>query len=155
MHKNFAKMNPSVEMSNFGQYYGESLMDAWYRIKDISKNGVIKYTHATLIRNFYKGIDGWSKSFLDSLTSGRFASVNPSHVNNLMENLFGNSIESKDETRIKQLKVSMDRSTLCLQTYMEDYPTKNEMHSFVLHTKSRMKKTNNTLSGISLKWKQY
>ena len=68
-----------------------------------------------------------------------------------MENLFGNSIESKDETEIKQLKVSMDRSILCLQTYMEDYPTKNEMHSFILHTKSRMKKTNNTLSGISLK----
>ena len=68
-----------------------------------------------------------------------------------MENLFGNSIESKDETGIKQLKVSMDRSILCLQTYMEDYPTKNEMHSFILHTKSSMKKTNNTISGISLK----
>ena len=45
----------------------------------------------------------------------------------------------------------MDRSTLCLQTYVEDYPTKNDLHSFILHTKSRMKKTNNTLSGISLK----
>ena len=144
-------MNPTAEMNNFGQYYGESLMDAWYRIKDTSKNGVIKYTPATVIRNFYKGIDGWSKCFLDSLTSGKFASGNPSHANNLMENLFGNSIESKYETGIKQLKASMDRSTLCLQTYMEDYPTKNELHSFILHTKSRMKKTNNTLSGISLK----
>ena len=34
---------------------------------------------------------------------------------------------------------------------VEEYPTKNEMHSFILHTKSRMKKTNNTLSEISLK----
>ena len=107
-------MNPTAKMNNFGQYYGESLMDAWYRIKDTSKNGVIKYTPATVIRNFYKGIDGWSKCFLDSLTSGRFASGNLSHANNLMENLFGNSIESKDEIMIKQLKVSMDRSILCL-----------------------------------------
>ena len=83
--------------------------------------------------------------------SGKFVSGNPSHANNLMENLFGNSIESKYETGIKQLKASMDRSTLCLQTYVEDYPTKNDLHSFILHTKSRMKKTNNTLSGISLK----
>ena len=91
-------MNPTAEMNNFDQYYGESLMDAWYRIKDTSKNGVIKYTPATVIRNFYKGIDGWSKCFLDSLTSGKFASGNPSYANNLMENLFGNSIESKYET---------------------------------------------------------
>ena len=40
-------MNSSVEMYNFGQYYGESLMDAWCRIKGISKNGVNKYTPAT------------------------------------------------------------------------------------------------------------
>ena len=26
-------MNSSVEMNNFSQYYGESLMEAWYRIK--------------------------------------------------------------------------------------------------------------------------
>ena len=78
--------------------------------------------------------------FSSSLTNGRFASRNPSHANNLMENLFGNSIESKDENGIKQLKFSMDMSTLCLQTYMEDYPSKNEMHSFILHTKSSIKK---------------
>ena len=130
-------MDSSVEMNNVGQYFGESLMDAWYRIKGMSKNGVNKHTPATLIRNFYKGLDGWLKCFLDSLTNGRFASGNPSHANNLMENLFGNSIETKDEIGIKQLKVSMDRSILGLQTYVEEYPTKNEMHSFILHTKSR------------------
>ena len=138
-------------MNNFGQYYGESLMDAWYRIKGMSKNGVNKHTLATLIRNFYNGLDGWSKCFLDSLTNGRFVSSNPSRANNLMENLFGNSIETKYEIGIKQLKVSMDRSILGLQTYVEEYPTKNEMHSFILHAKSRMKKTKNTLSEIS--WK--
>ncbi len=56
-------MNPSAEMNNFGQYYGESLMDAWFRIKGISKNGANKYTPATLIRNFYNGLDGWSNVF--------------------------------------------------------------------------------------------
>ena len=43
-------------------------------MKDINKNGVNKHTPATFIRNFYNGLDGWSKCFLDSLTSGRFAS---------------------------------------------------------------------------------
>ena len=94
-------MASSVEMNNFSQYYGESLMDAWFRIKGISKNGVNKYTPATLIKNFHNGIDGWSKCFLDSLTIGRFASRNRSHANKLMENLFVNSIESKDENGIK------------------------------------------------------
>ena len=37
-------MDSSVEMKNFGQYYGESLMDAWYRMKGINKNGVNKHT---------------------------------------------------------------------------------------------------------------
>ena len=97
-------MNSSVEMNNFSQYYGESLMEAWYRIKGISKNG--KHTPAALIRNFYNGLNGWSKCFLDSLTNGNFASGNPSHANNLMENLFGNSIETKEETGIRQLQVS-------------------------------------------------
>ena len=115
-------MNSSVEMNNFSQYYGESLMEAWYRIKGISKNG--KHTPAALIRNFYNGLNGWSKCFLDSLTNGNFASGNPPHANNLMENLFGNSIETKEETRIRQLQVSMDRSILNLQTYVEEYPTK-------------------------------
>ena len=125
-------MNSSVEMNNFSQYYGESLMEAWYRIKGISKNG--KHTPAALIRNFYNGLNGWSKCFLDYLTNGNFASGNPSHANNLMENLFGNSIETKEETGIRQLQVSMDRSILNLQTYVKEYPTKNEMHSFILHT---------------------
>ena len=142
-------MDSSVEMNNFGQYYGESLMDAWYRMKDINKNGVNKHTPATLIRNFYNGLDGWSKCFLDSLTNGRFASGNPSHANNLMENLFGSYIETKDETGIKQLKVSIDRSILDLQTYVEEYPTKNEIRSFILYSKTRMKKTNDTLSKIA------
>ena len=86
-------MDSSVEMNNFGQYYGESLMDAWYRMKGINKNGVNKHTPATLIRNFYSGLDGWSKYFLDLLTHGRLASGNYSHANNLMENLFGSSRE--------------------------------------------------------------
>ena len=64
-------------------------MEAWSRIKSINKNGLNKYTPATFIKNFYNGIDGWSKCFLNSLTNGRFVSGNPSHANNLMENLFG------------------------------------------------------------------
>ena len=142
-------MDSSVEMNNFGQYYGESLMDAWYRMNGINKNGVNKHTPATLIRNFYSGLDGWSKCFLDSLTHGRFASGNPSHANNLMENLFGSSIETKDETGIKQLKVSIDKSILDLQNYVEECPTKNEIRSFILYSKTRMKKTNDTLSKIA------
>jgi hypothetical protein len=90
----------------------------------------------------------WSKCFLDSLTNERFSLGNPSHANNLMENLFGSSIETKDEIGIKPLKVSVDRSILDLQTYVEDYPTKNEIHSFILHSQSQMKKTNDTISKI-------
>ena len=37
-------MDSRVEMKKFGQYYGESLMDAWFRIKNTSENGVIKHT---------------------------------------------------------------------------------------------------------------
>ena len=66
-----------------------------------------------------------------------------------MENLFGSSLETKDETGIKQLKVSIDKSILDLQTYVEEYPTKNEIRSFILHSKTSMKKTNDTLSKIA------
>ena len=142
-------MDSSVEMKIFGQYYGESLVDASFRIKNMSENGVNKHTPAALIRNFYNGLDGWSKCFLDSLTNGRFASGNPSHANNLMENLFGKSIETKEEIGIKLLKFSLERATSALQTYVEEYPTKNVMHSFILHSKTRMKKTSDTLSEIS------
>jgi hypothetical protein len=67
-------MDSSVEMNYFAQHNGESLMEAWSRIKSINKNSAKGLTLATLIKNFYEGIDEWSKSFLDSLTNGKFSS---------------------------------------------------------------------------------
>jgi hypothetical protein len=56
-------MDSSIEMNYFAQRYGESLMEAWSRVKYINKNS--RQTPATLIKNFYGGLDEWSKSFLD------------------------------------------------------------------------------------------
>jgi hypothetical protein len=75
-------MDSSIEMNYFAQRYGKSLMEAWSRIKDINKNS--RETLAILIKKIYGGLDEWSKSFLDSLTSGKFSSGDPSHAINLM-----------------------------------------------------------------------
>jgi hypothetical protein len=55
-------MESSIKMNYFAQYHGESLMEAWSRIKNINKNSAKEPTLATLIKNFYGGLDEWSKS---------------------------------------------------------------------------------------------
>jgi hypothetical protein len=145
------KMDSSIKMNYLAQRYGESLMEAWSRIKDINKNSW--QTLATLIKNFYGGLDEWSRSFPDSLTSGKFSSGDPSHSINLMDYLFGSSVKPIDELGIKQLKNSVDRAILELQNYMEECPTKNEISSFILRASSQFRKTKQTLSAISQKWK--
>jgi hypothetical protein len=100
---------------------------AWSRIKDIDKNS--RQSLATLIKNFYGGLDEWSRSFPDSLTSGKFSSGDPSHAINLMDDLFGSSVKPIEELGIKKLKNYIDRAILELQTYMEEFPTKNEISS--------------------------
>jgi hypothetical protein len=87
-------MDSSIKINYFAQCYGESLMEAWSRIKDINKNS--RQTLAILIKNFYGGLDEWSKSFLDSLTSGKFSLGDPSHAINLMDDLFGSSVKPID-----------------------------------------------------------
>ena len=70
-----------------------------------------------------------------------------------MENLVGISIETKDETRIKQLKIAIDSSILHLAGYMRNYPTKDEMQSYFLLLKTSMKKTNDPFLKLLQKWK--
>jgi hypothetical protein len=82
-------MDSSIEMNYFAQHNGESLMEAWPRIKNINKNSAKGPTLAALIKSFYGGLDEWSKIFLGSLTSGKFSSGNPFHAINFMDDLFG------------------------------------------------------------------
>ena len=96
-----------------------------------------------MVKMFSRFVDKW-----------KICLCNPSQANNLMENLFGSSIETKEEISINQIKVYVDRSTSHLQTYMEDYPTKNEMHSFILHTKSSIRKQITLFLEYLRKWKQ-
>jgi hypothetical protein len=112
-------MDSSIKMNYFAQHNGELLMEAWSRIKNINKNSAKGPTLATLIKSFYGGLDEWSKSFLESLTSGKFSSGNPFHAINLMDDLFGSSVKLIDELGTKQLKNFVDRAISELQTYMK------------------------------------
>ena len=62
----------------------------------------------TILTRFHDGLDAWSKSFVDTLAYGRFATGNPHFANTIMLNLFGNPGKSKEETEFQRLKESLN-----------------------------------------------
>jgi hypothetical protein len=53
-----------------------------------------------------------------------------------MDDSFESSVKPTDELGTKQLKNSVDRAILELQTYMEECPTKNEISNLIIHASS-------------------
>ena len=94
----------SDEIHKFKQLSGESLMEAWHRIQDIAIKSNYRHSPHTILTRFYDGLDAWSKSFVDTLAYGRFATGNPHFANTIMLNLFGNLEKSKEETEFQLLK---------------------------------------------------
>jgi hypothetical protein len=69
----FVKMsNPEVEVHSFKQQGGESLKDAWYRIKNAHHRCTKKHATTILLRNFYVSISSWNRYVLDTPTGGNF-----------------------------------------------------------------------------------
>ena len=81
---------PESEVLTFKQRGGESLKDAWYRIKNAHHRSTKKQVATVLLRNFYIGITCWYKFVLDTLTGGNFLGASASEAFNAIENLFGN-----------------------------------------------------------------
>ena len=68
------------ETTSFKQYFGESLMEAWYRMQEIIASCPNTNTQKK-----------WSKPFLDALTIGYFTTDNPSFSTLVLVSLFENA----------------------------------------------------------------
>src|SRR4051812_5790325 len=78
-----------AEVLTFTQRGGESLKDAWYRIKDSQKRATKKQSTTILLRNFYVGITSWNRFLLDTAINGNFIQAPVWEALNVIENLLG------------------------------------------------------------------
>src|SRR4051812_18523100 len=78
-----------AEVLTFTQRGGESLKDAWYRIKDSQKRATKNQSTTVLLRNFYVGITSWNRFILDTAINGNFIEAPVWESLNVIENLVG------------------------------------------------------------------
>jgi hypothetical protein len=81
--------NPEVEVHTFKQQGGESLKDAWYRIRNSHHRCTKKHSTMILLRNFYVGISSWYRYVLDTLAGGNFLGTPALEACTLIESLVG------------------------------------------------------------------
>ena len=86
--------SPEAEVLTFKKKNGESLKDAWYRINDAQHKSVNKQSTTILLRNFYVGVNTWSRFVLDTSIGGNFLKAHTLEALNVMENLVGNPLVS-------------------------------------------------------------
>ena len=111
--------SPEAEVLTFKQSNGESLKDAWYRINDAQRKSIKKQSTTILLRNFYVGVNTWSRFVLDTSIGGNFLEVHTLEALNVMENLVGTPPMSEIKTeftlgnvmeRLDQIEKSMPRA---------------------------------------------
>ena len=80
---------PESEVLTFKQGGGESLKDAWYRIKNAHQGSTKKPFATILLRNFYIGITSWNRYVLNTITGGNFLGTDTVEAFNVIEGLVG------------------------------------------------------------------
>ena len=81
--------SPESEVLTFKQRSGESLKDAWYRIKNAHHRSTKNPLAAVLLRNFYIGITSWYRYVLNTITGGNLLGINALEAFNVIESLVG------------------------------------------------------------------
>ena len=92
--------SPEAEVLTFKQRGGESLKDAWYRIRDAHHRSSKKHWATVLLRIFYVGITSWYRYILDTITGGNFLGVSALEPMNAIESLVGAPPINDTKTKI-------------------------------------------------------
>ena len=113
--KSFASsVAPEGEILTFKQRVGESLKDAWYRIKNSQDRATKKQSTTILLRNFYVGITSWHRFVLDTAIGGNFLEAPVWEALNIMENLIGIPpiVEIKDDITLAHIMSKLENIEL-------------------------------------------
>ena len=84
----------------FKQRGGESLKDAWYRIRDAHHRSTKKPLATVLLRKFYVGITSCYRYILDTIRGGNFLGVSALEAMNAIESLVGAPPINDTKTKI-------------------------------------------------------
>ena len=115
MPKSFAScVAPEGEILTFKQRVGESLKDAWYRIKNSQDRATKKQSTTILLRNFYVGITSWHRFVLDTTLGGNFLESPIGEALNVMENLVGIPpiVDIKDDITLSHVMSKLEKIEL-------------------------------------------
>ena len=120
--------SPEVEICSFKQQGGESLKDAWYRIRDAHRRCTKKYSTLILLRNFYVGITSWYRYVLDTLTWSNFLGMPSQEACNLIESLVGTPPFKDIKTKITLADVirKLDSMERKLPNFVDNISKMNE-----------------------------
>jgi hypothetical protein len=107
---------------NFKQLYGESLKDAWFRIKEINSKDPNPCKKEKLHLYFYYGVVPWYRNSIYFVSGGSFVSASPKENSIAIKNLFGNNVEKKEE--LEDMNTILTLSTKGSRIVLKDYPIK-------------------------------
>ena len=127
--------NPKTcDTATFKQDFGESLKDAWVRLREIHDNDPNPSSEAKLNTQFYFGLETWSKNALDFAAGGSFLLAPPGEADLIMKNLFGSNVARKKT--LEDMKLLLQSAKTRIENCAKRIPDKRNLDQLELLNQS-------------------
>ena len=137
---------PLSSISNFKQYPGETLKDAWVRINRMHYEDPTPCEDEKLNLYFYYGIDPWYQNALDGATGGSFVLSTPSCAAMTLRRIFGNFVGRKK--KVEDTTVALALSKDKFEAGLEKLPNKEDFEQLASVSKNIIPKINDELVNV-------
>ena len=127
--------NPKTcDTATLKQDFGESLKDAWVRLREIHDNDLNPSSEAKLNTQFYFGLETWSKNALNFPAGGSFFLAPPGEADLIMKKIFCSNVVNKNT--LEDMKLLLQSAKTRIENCAKRIPDKRNLDQLELLNQS-------------------